>query len=116
MKHFFLFILFTFIYLVSFSQTEDTIKVFDYSIGREVWKINILNNKNFELIAGIYDDTMWFIKGTCNQTDSTINFIYDTSDRVTVAKLNGIFPINSNVGQIILGTIFKKQNNWIIPF
>src|ERR1700739_4480784 len=74
------FILIMFCFKNCFSQTVDTIRVYDYFKPSDRWKLQINSNKTFALYGSNFsleEDTI--ATGVYKTTDTTIQFLYDTS-------------------------------------
>src|SRR5437868_1963539 len=65
-------------YNVSFSQ-KDTIRIYNYFKMTDSWRLEVKNNKTFSLYNNLIKNNEFTSKGRCLITDTTIQFLCDTS-------------------------------------
>jgi hypothetical protein len=101
---------------ICFSQTADTIRVYDYLKPGDRWKLKIKNNKTFTLYTNnLFSKDEITSTGTCKIGDTTIQFLCDTSKLKNKYLTKEKFRQFSNIPFILCGDTFSKQNNFFIP-
>lgn len=110
------FILTTLFFQICFSQTVDTIRVYDYLKPSDRWKLKIKNNKTFTLYTNnLFSKDEVTSTGTCKIDDTTIQFLCDTSKLKNKYFAREKFRQFSNIPFILCGDTFAKQNSFFIP-
>lgn len=116
MKNLTTFILTLLSFEICFSQTVDTIRVYDYLKPGDRWKLKIKSNKTFVLYTNnLFSKDEITSTGTCKIGDTTIQFLCDTSKLKNTYLAKDKLRQFSNIPFILCGDTFSKQNNFFIP-
>src|SRR5690242_2340712 len=100
------------IFQCAFSQAQDTIRTYKFE---DNWKLIISKQKAYSLLTDASTTKeVEIINGLCLTSDSTIQFLCDTSLFKFKALLSGSFK-NSNISNIVTGKVFKNDKNIVIP-
>ncbi len=105
-----------FLFLNCFSQQNDTTRVYDYLKPAESWKIKVYNKNRFEFCTNklfFKDDVI--SSGMLKASDSTFQFLCDTSKLKNLDRISKVLKDVSNIPQILIGGQFTKQGNFFIP-
>lgn len=101
---------------ICFSQTKDTVRVYDYLKSDDKWKLEIKNNKTFTFYTNnLFSKDEVTIKGTCKIVDSAIQFLCDTLIIREKYLLRKEFRQFSNIPFILFGDTFSVQDKFFIP-
>lgn len=110
------FILFVFSFQICFSQTADTIKIYDYLKPGDRWKLKLKSDKTFALYTiNLFSKDEVTSTGTYKIDDTTIQFLCDTSKLNNKYLAREKFKRFSNIPFILCGDTFVKQNSFFIP-
>lgn len=104
-----------FLYNICFSKT-DTIRVYVYLKSVDSWRLEVRNNKTFLLYNNLITTNDFTAKGPCIITDTTYQFLCDTSKLKNKYLSKDIFKQFSNIPYILTGVKFKKQGTFFIPY
>lgn len=116
MKNLTTFILTLLSFEICFSQTVDTIRVYDYLKPGDRWKLKIKSNKTFALYTNnLFSKDEITSTGTCKIGDTTIQFLCDTSKLKNKYLAKNKLRQFSNIPFILCGDTFSTQNNFFIP-
>lgn len=116
MKFLTTFILTALSFQICFSQTVDTIRVYDYLKPGDRWKLKIKSNQTFSLYTNnLFSKDEVTSTGTYKIGDATIQFLCDTSKLKNKYLAREKFRQFSNIPFILCGDTFSKQNNFFIP-
>lgn len=109
-------ILIFFLSLICNSQTADTIRIYDQLKLTDRWKLKIKNNKSFTLHTNnLFTKDDITLTGLCKISDSTIQFLCDTSKLKNKNLAKDRLKQLSNIPYILLGETFARQSNFFIP-
>src|SRR5689334_4388661 len=115
MKTLIAFILTLSFYNTCFSQT-DTVRVYVYLKSTDSWKLEVRNNKVYSLYNSLITKNDFTTKGQCVITDTTYQFLCDTSKLKNKNLAKERLKQFSNLPYILTGAKFKKQETFFIPF
>jgi hypothetical protein len=99
---------------ICFSQA-DTIRVYAYLKPSDNWKLEVKNNKTYTLYNSLLRDNELTAKGRCIVTDTTFQFVCDTSKLVNKNLATDRLKQFSNIPFILTGAAFARQGPFFIP-
>lgn len=118
MKFLFAFILTQFGVLTCYSQTVDTVRVYNFESAFDNWRLKLLPNNAFSLTSDFpFAATTKEIvfKGLCIKGDTTMQFICDTSKVRNKNLLTDRVKQFSNIPYIGQGQPLRRELNYFIP-
>ena len=101
---------------VGYSQTTDTIRIYDHLKPTDRWKLKI-NNQKFTLYTNrLFSKDDIVSTGKCNVKGTTIHFICDTSKLKNKNWAKHEVRQFSNIPFILNGDTFERRYNFFIPY
>lgn len=115
MKFIILFLITIFLIQICFSQSADTIRIYDYENGPDTWKLEVKNNKTFRLYNSITNRNEFTTSGMYFFNDTTVSFICDTTKLKNRNLARDKIRQFSNLPFILSGEAFIRQKGFFIP-
>ncbi len=101
---------------VGYSQTTDTIRIYDHLKPTDRWKLKI-NNQKFTLYTNrLFSKDDIVSTGKCNVKGTAIHFICDTSKLKNKNWAKHEVRQFSNIPFILNGDTFERRYNFFIPY
>ncbi len=103
------------IFQICHSQIADTVRIYDHLKPADRWKLKIDSKKFVLYTNNLFKKDEITTTGQFNVSDTTIQFLCDTSKLKNKILAKNSLKQFSNIPFILTGEIFRRRNNYFVP-